>query len=193
MSFLKDKFEEANYFLSKMDEAQNDMVVFGHNLSAFLSAFWSIRHKLPEVNKKMIPEEGKEIFFLAEVRNVNVHESIVLRRQAVQINIEEPLALKVSVHDIVVRAEGTEELTTSESEEKKSEEENNVKLNAKRNSMDTWYYFNLSGPFGDKVRGNLKDTNISDEDLERIMNKDIVTLCQENIHKLGELIPNSEK
>lgn len=195
MSFLKDKFEEANHFLSKMVEAQNDMVVFGHNLSALLSAFESTRKKLPgleKIPKKKIPEQYKEIFFLSVVRIVNVHESIVLRRQEVEINIVEPFAIKVSSHPIVIRADGTEEPTTSESEEKKSEEENNIKLNTRPNKMITRYYFKLSGPFGDEVRKRLKGTNISEAKLEEIINKDIVTLCQENIHKLEELILNSE-
>ena len=105
------KLEEAKYFLTKMEEAQDDHSSFVYNLSAFLSASRSVlQYALNESGKTVNGNRWYQSFvisssilkFFKNKRDVNIHEKPVSPPSNVQINISDSAHISESI-SVVIR------------------------------------------------------------------------------------------
>ena len=202
MVFLNEKLGEANYFLAKMSETQNDRVVFGYNLSAFLSAFKSIADFLGKNKKNDLKLAGleqkltqdKEISFLSEVRDMTVHVSTIWRRAAFEETMVVSMAIETHVNDKLIRADGTEEPAMEISKDKKRVKDKDINKHSTRPKHGiARYQFMPTGKSKSQLRTKLKGRKIGETEIEEIISKDVVTLCSENIEKLEDIIRDLEK
>ena len=107
----KKKFEESRYFLSKMEQAQDEKFEFKCNLSAFLSASRSVLQYANAEAKKTRSglhwynsTVSKEpiLKFFKDKRDINIHQQPISPSVKVEIGIHETLSISSSV-SVVVR------------------------------------------------------------------------------------------
>lgn len=180
MSNTREKLREAEYFLERVRENQPDREAFKYTLSAFLSAARSVTFFMQKEFKRTLGFEAwyeieqdkmksdPVMKFFLDARNVTLKQEHVPTRAQVAVGMSVEISSSVSLSIQVVRADGTKEVVRSEPASptggtKAAETEATVEWR--------WY-------FEDPPRG--------------VVEKDVVTLCEEHVAKLDTLIAECE-
>ena len=178
----KEKICEAQHFLDKIEETQNDPKPFNYNLSAFLEAFRSIEHfmkkELTDPNldpcyKKLRKwmNNDHHVQLLTQERNITTHERIISKRSDVAAHVP-PLSGAIaqigSVSGRIVNEDGSViEFSSKEAETMPAEGET---TGEKKTLVKYTWYFTLNGNTrNDQIIRNIPGINT-------IIQTDVVTI-----------------
>ena len=185
----KEKICEAQYFLDRMVENQNDPNLFKYNLSAFLGAFRSIWHfmnielrgtKLEACNQKLQDwrRNYAEIKLLSESRDITTHRRIIATRNDVATHVTavtmEVECLPVSVH-IDDESSSVQQYTSSHNQAEQVPATVETADKDKPWAEYTWYF---------ALNNDIKDI----PNVDSILQKDVITICQTCFKELARHI-----
>lgn len=187
----REKICEAQYFLDGMGAYQNDPNRFKYNLSAFLSAFRSIRDfmdeeledtKLDACNQKLQSwmESDAKITLLRKCRNITTHHHSItghdLDIHLTTTPFAEVKAFPVSVH-IVDKNGSIQHFTSSRNIDEKAP---TVKDEDKSWTGYTWYFM---------LHEKMKDI----KNIDIILQKDVISICQNSFEELMRRIASCDE
>lgn len=114
----QNKLAEAEYFLGRMRETQNDPQAFDFNLSAFLAASRSVLQYAREDAKakgsqvwydEAIRAADPSVAFLGEKRNISIHSQPVRPARHIHVELHDRLSLTAELSTVVIRRDGSRE------------------------------------------------------------------------------------
>lgn len=165
----KKKLEESRYFLSKMEQAQDEKFEFKCVLSAFLSASRSVLQyayeETKDTNSKLRWYEStvsKEpvLKFFKNKRDINIHQQPISPSAKVEIGIHETLSISSLISVIVKDKDGN---IKSEYHSKPSQTPSKMKP-AESTKKVTYFFSDWTG------------------------DEDVITLCEKYLDKLEKLV-----
>jgi hypothetical protein len=170
-----EKLGEAKYFLEQMRLNLKDRKAFKHNLGAFLSSARSVTFVLQNEHagnpkfeewyekKQTEMKNDKLLDFFIKKRNYVVKEGPAKVRANILIEVRDTITISDSVTIIIKRRDGTEEVVQPKEPERKARKETEEVESEYR-----WFF-------------------------EDYPAKDILTLCEEYIKRLTELVEEAER
>jgi hypothetical protein len=174
MTDTRDKLNEASFFLKRMKETNRDKNGFRYNLSAFLSAFCSV----PEImNIEFQSIAGfiawnKLVIFFYKQRNRSIHlRPVSARPNQNQMNIPEIDLTKLTSFSLVAKI-GDDGIMNNPVLTRLT---NEGKLTVEEVTATTFWFFS--------------DLPLEDNP----DNKDVVSLCEEQLSKLEMIVAECEK
>jgi hypothetical protein len=114
----KNKLAEAEYFLARMRETQDDPTAFDFNLSAFLASSRSVLQYAREDAKthgaqawydKAMKSADPSVAFLGEKRNISVHTNPVRPSRHINVELHDRISLSSELSAVVIRRDGSSE------------------------------------------------------------------------------------